>query len=80
MAKELQIVGMTSDAASLIRLIEQSPHFAHAIFFAPTTRSPGTTKEQFHIRIAHQPDIHVRLMKTIRAYLARFPIVAALAT
>jgi len=47
--ERLQIVGMTSDAASLIRLIEQSPHFAHATFFAPTTRTPGTTKEQFHI-------------------------------
>jgi general secretion pathway protein L len=47
--ERLQIVGMTSDAPSLIRLIEQSPHFAHATFFAPTTRSPGTTKEQFHI-------------------------------
>jgi len=47
--ERLQIVGMTSDAASLIKLIEQSPHFAHATFFAPTTRSPGTSKEQFHI-------------------------------
>jgi general secretion pathway protein L len=47
--EKLQIVGMTSDAPSLIRLIEQSPHFARATFFAPTTRTPGTTKEQFHI-------------------------------
>ncbi|HEX3599965.1 MAG TPA: PilN domain-containing protein, partial [Lacipirellulaceae bacterium] len=47
--EKLQIVGMTSDPPSLIRLIEQSPHFAHATFFAPTTRSPGTTTEQFHI-------------------------------
>jgi general secretion pathway protein L len=47
--ERLQIVGRTNDAASLIRLIEQSPHFARATFFAPTTHSPGTTKEQFHI-------------------------------
>ena len=53
--ERLQIVGMTSDAPSLIRLIEQSPHFAHATFFAPTTRSPGTTKEQFHIESQINP-------------------------
>jgi len=47
--EKLQIVGMTSDAPSLIRLIEKSPHFARATFFAPTTRSLGTAKEQFHI-------------------------------
>ena len=53
--EKLQIVGMTSDAPSLIGLIEQSPHFAHATFFAPTTRSPGTTKEQFHIELHINP-------------------------
>jgi general secretion pathway protein L len=53
--ERLQIVGMTSDAASLINLIEQSPHFAHATFFAPTTRSPGTSKEQFHIESRINP-------------------------
>jgi general secretion pathway protein L len=52
---KLQIVGKTNDAASLIRLIEQSPHFAHATFFAPTTHSPGTTKEQFHIESQINP-------------------------
>jgi len=52
---KLQIVGKTNDAASLIRLIEQSPHFARATFFAPTTHSPGTTKEEFHIESQINP-------------------------
>lgn len=53
--ERLQIVGKTNDAASLIRLIEQSPHFAHATFFAPTTHAPGTSREQFHIESRINP-------------------------
>src|SRR5258708_29900798 len=54
-ANKLQLSGITPDAPSLIPLIEQSPHFTRATFYAPTTRAPSDPGERFHIETRVEP-------------------------
>jgi general secretion pathway protein L len=57
---KLRLTGITRDAPSLIGLIEQSPRFTRATFFAPTTRSPSDSGERFHIEAQIQPLVSPR--------------------
>lgn len=52
---KVQIAGLTRDSPALIKLIEQSQHFTHATFFAPTTKAPSESGERFHIEAHIEP-------------------------
>lgn len=53
--EKIQLVGLTRDAPALIPLIENSPSFTRATFFAPTTSTEGEPGEHFHIEAQVKP-------------------------
>jgi general secretion pathway protein L len=51
----LRMVGVTSDAASLIAPLEQSGHVTDVHFFAPTTREADGSRFRFHLEARIKP-------------------------
>jgi general secretion pathway protein L len=52
---KVRVTGVTRDAPELIRLLERSPNFTRATFFAPTTKAPSDPGERFHIEAQIEP-------------------------
>ena len=52
---KLRVIGVTRDAPEQIRLLERSPNFTRATFFAPTTKGPSDPGERFHIEAQIEP-------------------------
>ncbi|MDR6335265.1 general secretion pathway protein L [Xanthobacter flavus] len=47
---KVELTGVSREAPSLVRLLEDSKHFSAATFVAPTTRQPGDAGERFQIQ------------------------------
>jgi general secretion pathway protein L len=57
---KLRLSGVSLDAPALIRLMEQSRHFARATFFAPTTRAPSDPGDRFNIEARIEPVFQIQ--------------------
>jgi len=55
----LRMVGLTSDAPSLIAPLEHSGHLTNVRFFAPTTRGTDGTLFRFHIEARVEPHFRI---------------------
>ena len=55
----LRMVGLTSDAPSLIAPLEHSGHLVNVRFFAPTTRGTDGTLFRFHIEARVEPHFRI---------------------
>jgi general secretion pathway protein L len=53
---KVALSGLTDDAPGLVRLIEQSGRFSHAVFASPTTHAPNEAGERFHIEAVVEPN------------------------
>jgi len=51
----IRMVGISKDVPGLVPLIEASPAFAGATFYAPTARLPGNRGDRFHIEAKMRP-------------------------
>ncbi len=64
---KVRVTGVTRDAPELIRLLERSPNFTRATFFAPTTRGPVRSGRALPHRGADRTRLRVSLMSTQKA-------------
>ena len=55
----LRMVGLTSDAPSLVAPLEHSGHLTNVRFFAPTTRGTDGTLFRFHIEARVEPHFRI---------------------
>ena len=66
--------GVSRSVSRLVPLLEASPSFAEATFFAPTTRLPNNQGDRFHLDAKLVPPGSAQVMK---AFLEKYHAAAA---